>query len=310
MEDTVNKRLLREAPGAEEVVDGEKPFKDRIWTESKKMWIVAGPAIFTRFSTMGVSIISQAFIGHVGSLELAAYALVSTVFLRFAIGILLGMASGLETLCGQSSGAKQYDMLGVYLQRSWLILFICSIVLSPIFIFTTPILIALGQDEFIAEVAGTIALWSIPVIFSFIVSFSCQMLLQAQSKNLIIAYLAAFSLAIHVFLSWLLTVKYNFGLSGAMISTIFDSIFSSQIGSLPSTFGNMKSIEKLNVAQNSFTQVIPAAICQLILTIISLEKHLFCTGANEVVDGAEIAFLEKRINALLWNALQIQLIGP
>ncbi|KAL8127579.1 protein DETOXIFICATION 21-like [Apium graveolens] len=219
MEDTLNENLLREARRAEEVADGKRPLKERIWMESKKMWIVAGPAIFTRFSTLGVSVISLAFIGHIGSTELAAYALVSTVLLRFSIGILLGMASGLETLCGQSCGAKQYEMLGVYLQRSWLILIICSIVLLPIFIFTTPILIALGQDESIAEVAGTVSLWLIPVIFSFIASFSCQMFLQAQSKNLIIAYLAAFSLAIHVFLSWLLTVKYNFGLSGAMVST-------------------------------------------------------------------------------------------
>lgn len=34
----------------------------------------------------------------------------------------LGMASALETLCGQAYGAKQYHMLGIYLQRSWLVL--------------------------------------------------------------------------------------------------------------------------------------------------------------------------------------------
>ena len=132
----------------------------------------------------------------------------------------LGMASALETLCGQSYGANQYDMLGVYLQRSWLILFLCSIAQLPVFIFTMPILIALGQDESIAKVAGTISLWLIPVIFSYAASYTCQMFLQAQSKNMIIAYLASLSLAIHVFLSWLLTVKYKCGLSGAMISTI------------------------------------------------------------------------------------------
>ncbi|KAK1404565.1 Protein DETOXIFICATION [Heracleum sosnowskyi] len=232
---TVNKRLLKQVGRAGDV-DEERPLIHRIWTESKKMWIVAAPAIFTRFSTLGVNVISQAFIGHIGSTELAAFALVSTVLLRFAIGILLGMASALETLCGQSYGARQYDMLGIYLQRSWLILFLCSIVLSPLFIFTTPILIALGQDESIAEVAGIISLWLIPVIFSFIVSFTCQMFLQAQSKNMMIAYLSAFSLAIHVLLSWLLTVKYNFGLSGAMISTIL-AFWIPNIGQLVYVFG-------------------------------------------------------------------------
>ncbi|KAL8132248.1 hypothetical protein AgCh_007944 [Apium graveolens] len=232
MEDSVRENLLTEVQRAEE----EGTLKERVWTESKKMWIVAAPAIFTRFSTFGVSIISQAFIGHIGPTELAAYALVSTVLLRFANGVLLGMSSALGTLCGQSYGAKRYDMLGIHLQRSWLILFICSIVLSPVFIFTTPILIGLGQEESIAQVAGTISLWLIPGLFSFMVSYTCQMFLQAQSKNMIISYLAAFSLAIHVFLSWLLTVKYRFGLSGAMVSTIL-AYWIPNIGQLIYIFG-------------------------------------------------------------------------
>ena len=132
----------------------------------------------------------------------------------------LGMASALETLCGQGYGAKQYHMLGVYLQRSWIVLFLTSILLLPIFIFTTPLLKALGQDENIAEVGGNISYWLIGVMFSFIVSFTCQMFLQSQSKNMIIAYLAAFSIAIHVLLSWLLTMKYKFGIPGAMLSTL------------------------------------------------------------------------------------------
>ena len=46
------------------------------------------------------------------------------------------------------------------------------------------------------------------------------MFLQSQSKNKIIAYLAAVSISIHVLLSWLLTVRFKFGLNGAMTSTL------------------------------------------------------------------------------------------
>ncbi|CAL5435493.1 unnamed protein product [Camellia sinensis] len=222
MKGDINEKLLWNAEEEERVRNGgrDETLKEKIWRETKKMWMVAAPAIFTRFSTFGINVISQAFVGHIGPTELAGYALVYTVLFRFANGILLGMASALETLCGQAYGAKQYHMLGVYLQRSWIVLFICSICLLPIFIFATPILKALGQEDSIAEMAGTIARWSIPVVFSFIPSFTCQMFLQAQSKNMIIAYLAAFSLSIHVLLSWLLTVKCKYGIPGAMISTI------------------------------------------------------------------------------------------
>ncbi|KAF3441475.1 hypothetical protein FNV43_RR15389 [Rhamnella rubrinervis] len=217
MEGEINEKLLR---GEQEAVNEEVSLKEKIWKESKKMWVVAGPAIFTRFSTFGINVISQAFIGHIGSIELAGYALVLTVLVRFANGILLGMASALETLCGQAYGAKQYSMLGIYLQRSWIVLFFCSICLLPLLIFAAPILKALGQEQEIAEMSGYIALWFIPVIFAFSISFTCQMFLQAQSKNIIIAYLAAASLVIHLTLSWLLTVKYKLGIPGAMASTI------------------------------------------------------------------------------------------
>jgi MATE family multidrug resistance protein len=192
----------------------------RVVEENKKLWVVAGPSICARFSSFGVTVISQAFIGHIGATELAAYALVSTVLMRFSNGILLGMASALETLCGQSYGAKQYHMLGVYLQRSWLVLFCCAVILLPVYIFTTPLLIALGQDPEISAVAGTISLWYIPVMFSYIWAFMLQMYLQAQSKNMIVTYLAFLNLGIHLFLSWLLTVKFQLGLAGVMGSMV------------------------------------------------------------------------------------------
>ena len=61
----------------------------RAWEENKKLWVVAGPSIFTRFSSFGLTVISQAFVGDIGSTELAAYALVSTVLMRFSNGILV-----------------------------------------------------------------------------------------------------------------------------------------------------------------------------------------------------------------------------
>nr|KYP64009.1 Protein TRANSPARENT TESTA 12 [Cajanus cajan] len=218
MEGNPKQKLLlgREKASEEE----EESLAKRVWKESKVMWIVAAPGIFTRFTTFGISVISQAFVGHIGSTQLAAFALVFTVLIRFANGILLGMASALTTLCGQAYGAKEYDMMGVYLQRSWIVLFLTALCLLPLLIFTTPIMVILGQEKSIAEAAGTISLWSIPILFAYIVSFNCQTFLQSQNKNVIISFLAAFSIIIHLFLSWLLTIKFKLGIPGAMTSTI------------------------------------------------------------------------------------------
>lgn len=87
MEGNLKQKLLSREKISEE--EENLSLVKRVWEESKVMWIVAAPAIFTRFTTFGISIISQAFIGHIGSRELAAYALVFTVIIRFANGILV-----------------------------------------------------------------------------------------------------------------------------------------------------------------------------------------------------------------------------
>ncbi|KAL4607206.1 hypothetical protein ACB092_09G157700 [Castanea dentata] len=221
MEEHMNQKLLREVDAAGEIsVVDQVPLKDKVWSEMKKMWVVAVPAIFTRASAFGIIVITQAFVGHIGSTVLAAYSFICTVFLQFAVGILLGMATALQTLCGQAYGARKYHMLGVYLQRSWIFMFLASIILLPIFIFATQILEVLGQDEAVAKVGGEVAHWIIGAMFALVISYSSQMYLQSQSKNMLITYFAAVAILIHVLLSWLLTVKYNFGVPGAMLPTV------------------------------------------------------------------------------------------
>lgn len=87
----IREKLLRNTE--ENDVDGQVKFRHKLWVECKKLWVVAAPAIFTRFSSFGINVVSQAFIGHIGSTQLAAYSLVFTVLLRFANGILV------STLC-------------------------------------------------------------------------------------------------------------------------------------------------------------------------------------------------------------------
>jgi len=100
MVDYLSERLIKNGEDQEEergnniiIVEKEEKLKDMILHENKKLWVVAAPAIFTRFSTFGVNVTSLAFIGHIGATELAAYALIFTVLLRFCIGILVSFQS-------------------------------------------------------------------------------------------------------------------------------------------------------------------------------------------------------------------------
>lgn len=74
-------------------------LKARICQESKKIWRVALPSIISRVSSFGTIVVTQSFIGHINSTDLAAYALVQTLTVRFVNGIVV-----MITLCRRQFG--------------------------------------------------------------------------------------------------------------------------------------------------------------------------------------------------------------
>ncbi|EYU34572.1 hypothetical protein MIMGU_mgv1a026854mg, partial [Erythranthe guttata] len=195
-----------------------RSISNRVWVETKKLWRVVGPAIFSRVATYAMFVITQAFAGHLGDLELAAMSIAITVIMGFDFGLMLGMASALETLCGQAYGAKKYGMLGVYLQRSWLVLSLCCVVTLPVLLFAGPILEALGQPADVAEMSGVVAVCFVPLHFSFAIVFPMQRFLQSQLKNSVIAWMNLGALGVHVLLSWLVVYRLRLGVIGTALT--------------------------------------------------------------------------------------------
>lgn len=128
------------------------------------------------------------------------------------------MGSALETLCGQAFGAGQVDMLGIYMQRSMIILFATCLLVSPLYIYATPILKLLGQTDEIATPAGVYTLMILPELYSLAVIFPTQKFLQAQSKVSVLAWIAAFALASQVVMCWLFVFVLGWGTTGAAVA--------------------------------------------------------------------------------------------
>lgn len=125
------------------------------------------------------------------------------------------MGSALETLCGQAFGAGQIELLGVYLQRSWLILLGSCFCIMPLYIFSTPILKLLGQRDDIAELAGNFSIHIIPQMFSLAINFPTQKFLQAQSNVAILAWVGFVALIIHIGVLFLFIKVFHWGVTGA-----------------------------------------------------------------------------------------------
>ncbi|CAN1232446.1 Protein DETOXIFICATION 40, partial [Linum perenne] len=196
-------------------------FKKASWIESKLLFYLAAPAVIVYMINYLMSMSTQIFAGHLGNLELAAASLGNTGIQVFAYGLMLGMGSAVETLCGQAYGAQKYKMLGVYLQRSTVLLTLTGLLLTVMYIFSKPILIFLGESPEIASAAAVFVYGLIPQIFAYAVNFPIQKYLQAQSIVAPSAYISVFTLGIHVVLSYVAIYKLEMGLLGASLVLSF-----------------------------------------------------------------------------------------
>ncbi|RWV92691.1 hypothetical protein GW17_00044912 [Ensete ventricosum] len=175
----------------------------RAWAELKHLWAIVVPSMIGRLALSTIPVITQADAGHIGDLDLASFSIAFIVVASLAFGLLLGIASALETLCGQDFGAKKYHMLGVYMQRSTVVLFLCALLLLPLYVCDTQLLELLGQSKEIAREAGYLSLWLLPLHYSYVFMFQLPRFLQCQLKYYVNAAFTVLALLVHIFISWL-----------------------------------------------------------------------------------------------------------
>ncbi|XP_010533818.1 PREDICTED: protein DETOXIFICATION 36-like isoform X1 [Tarenaya hassleriana] len=198
--------------------DSHLPYFRRLYLASmielKFLFHLAAPAVFVYVINNGMSILTRIFAGHLGSLQLAAVSLGNSGFNMFTYGLLLGMGSAVETLCGQAHGAHRYEMLGVYLQRSTVVLALTGLPMTVLYVLSKPILTFLGEPADVASMASVFVYGMIPQIFAYAMNFPIQKFLQAQSIVTPSAYISAATLVLHLLFSWVAVYKLGMGLIG------------------------------------------------------------------------------------------------
>ena len=70
-------------------INGVRDFCKEFYTESKKLWYLAGPAIFTSLCQYTIGATTQLFAGQLGTIELAAVSVENSVIAAFSFSILV-----------------------------------------------------------------------------------------------------------------------------------------------------------------------------------------------------------------------------
>ncbi|KAK7324565.1 hypothetical protein VNO77_28231 [Canavalia gladiata] len=212
------------APLLEATTDREENTTPRWWNkildldEAKRQLLFSLPMFLTNLFYYLITLVSVMFAGHLGTLQLAGATLANSWFSVTGLAVMVGLSGALETLCGQGFGAKEYRMLGIYLQSSCIISLIVSVFISIIWFYTEPILVLLHQSRDIARTAGLYMRFLVPGIFAYGFLHNMLRFLQTQSAVAPLMIFSAIPLLIHILIAYAMIYWTDLGFIGAPVA--------------------------------------------------------------------------------------------
>eukprot|EP00243_Klebsormidium_subtile_P000583 TRINITY_DN1099_c0_g1_i1.p1 TRINITY_DN1099_c0_g1~~TRINITY_DN1099_c0_g1_i1.p1 ORF type:complete len:563 (+),score=124.38 TRINITY_DN1099_c0_g1_i1:206-1894(+) len=204
-----------EAQEAEVAVEPRKVF----WDEAKGQVKLAAPIVGMNLVQMLLVLSSAAFVGHLGTLELASCQLATTLANATGHYVLIGMILGFETLGGRAFGAGQYTELGHMMLCCIILLTVVAALVSAIWTQAYPILLLLGQDPALAKMAARYLLFLVPSMFGHAWSAPLVVFLQSQGVTGPLAWCSALTLVLHVPANWYFIYYLDWKSDGAAIAT-------------------------------------------------------------------------------------------
>ncbi|KAK1425686.1 hypothetical protein QVD17_21041 [Tagetes erecta] len=186
--------------------------------EAKKFGYIAGPMVAVTMSQFLVQVISVMMVGHIGELALSSTAIAISISNVTGFSLLMGMASALETLCGQAYGAEQYRKFGTQTYTAIFSLLLVCIPLSVLWRYTGFILVFTGQNPSISHEAGKFITWLIPALFAYAALQPLVRYFQMQSMLLALLVSSTVAICLHIPLCWVLVYKTGLKNIGAAIS--------------------------------------------------------------------------------------------
>ncbi|KAK2991343.1 hypothetical protein RJ640_007563, partial [Escallonia rubra] len=263
----------------------EKSVTGRVLGEEvKRLVYIAGPMVAVTLSQYLLQVISVMMVGHLGELSLSSTAIGMSLAGVTGLSFLMGMASGLETICGQAFGAHQYKKFGTQIFTAIFSLTIVSIPISVLWIYMGKILSFLGQDRLISHEAGKFTMWLVPGLFAYAALQPLVRYFQMQSMVLPMLISSFTTIGIHIPLCWVLVFKSGLGNIGAAlamsISTWLNVIFLGMYMKLSPSCEKTRasiSMEILRGTREFFRFAVPSAV-MLCLEWWSFELLILLSG--------------------------------
>ncbi|WVQ73147.1 hypothetical protein IAR50_002711 [Cryptococcus sp. DSM 104548] len=183
---------------------------------------LALPVFFTQMAEWSLVLASVVSIGHLGTADLAASSLASMTASVSCFSILQGLATALDTLLPAAWTSSDPSRVGLWTQRMFVVMGFAMIPMYVLWWNITPILIQLGQEPLVAQLAGTYLRWLSIGIPGYGGNMLVKKYLQAQNLMHVPTYTLFFVAPLNLFLNWLLVwgpEPVRLGFAGGALST-------------------------------------------------------------------------------------------
>lgn len=117
----------------------ERHRLDAVHTFSRTVWAVSWPLLFVAISETVIHVTDTAFLGRVGTAELAAFALADTLFDALIVPA-IGLAEAMQIIIGRRVGEQREDAVGPTFIRGMLLILVVSTMLAAVLHLGAPII--------------------------------------------------------------------------------------------------------------------------------------------------------------------------
>eukprot|EP01018_Ginkgo_biloba_P011848 Gb_04047 [translate_table: standard] len=174
------------------------PKCSQIISELRKQQSIGLPIAAMNIMWFGRMVISAAFLGRLGEVELAGGTLALTFANVTGFSILTGLSGGMEPLCGQAFGAGKHKLIGLTLYWGILLLLLASIPIGLLWCNVEKLLLFSGQDKDISEVARIYLLFLLPDLVATAILAPLRIYLRSQCITKPMMISSAIALFLHI----------------------------------------------------------------------------------------------------------------
>ncbi|OIW01401.1 hypothetical protein TanjilG_25697 [Lupinus angustifolius] len=200
------------------------PTTSQVVEELKELWSMALPITAMNMLVFVRAVVSVLFLGWLGSLELAGGALSIGFTNITGYSVLVGLAAGLEPVCSQAYGCKNWDLLSLSLQRMVLILLMAIMPISLLWINLEKIMLFMGQNIDITRMASIYCFYSLPDLLTNTLLQPLRVFLRSQKVTKPMMYCSLVAVTFHVPLNYLLVVVMDLGVPGVAMASVITNL--------------------------------------------------------------------------------------